>query len=169
MSDTLLRDSLAQSLNTAMHEIIRRGALPRVLRRLNDEAGAAFDRSSYWVAVRLAETGGIRLSQLAELQGTDLSTISRQVQVCEQAGIVERRTDPTDARATLVQLTVHGREMLERVLAVQRADILDAMSDWTSDEQLQFAELLSRFASRFHAWAVSDVQVETSGGVPTHT
>ena len=158
------QEALARDLNAALHAIIRRGALPRALRRLNEAAGSSLDRSSYWLALRLAETGGIRLSHLAELQGTDLSTISRQVQVCEQEGLVERRTDPTDARATLVQLTPPGHDMLERMLSAQRAEILAAVADWPDDDVEQFAELLTRFASRFYAWAVSDALAELANG-----
>lgn len=168
MSEIPDQDSLSQELNTALHEVIRRGALPRVLRRLNDSAGATFDRSSYWLAVRLKETGGIRLSALADLQGIDFSTVSRQVQVCEKAGLVERQADPTDARATLVWLTQYGLEMLERMLAVERAAILDTISDWSLEDQAQFARLLTRFATRFHAWAVADSSGALFGGSRAH-
>jgi DNA-binding MarR family transcriptional regulator len=158
------QEALAGELRTALHTIIQRGALPRALRRLNETAGSSFDRSSYWLAIRLAESGPIRLSQLAELQGTDLSTISRQAQMSEQAGLVERRPDPIDGRASLVQLTPSGHALLDRILAAQRAEILAAIAEWPADDQQRFAELLTRFASRFYAWAVADTPAGASIG-----
>ncbi len=162
------RETLAGELNTALHAIIRRGALPRVLRRLNEAADSSFDRSSYWLAVRLAETDGMRLSALAEAQGTDLSTISRQVQVCEHAGLLERRPDPADARASLLHLTRAGHESLERMVAAQRTEVLAAVEDWPDDDLRAYVALSTRFAARFHAWAVSDPLLESSNGTRTN-
>ena len=149
-------ESLAQALGAALDALIRRAGLPRVQQRLNAAAGASLDRSSYWLARCLAECGGIRLSDLADLQGTDLSTVSRQVRASERAGLVERRPHPADARATLVHLTPHGRAVLERLRAVQRAEILAAVSGWSEADQQTLARLLSRFAAQFLAWAVAD-------------
>lgn len=166
MQAGLVEETLSRELAAALHTIVRRGALPRVLRRLNDEASSSFDRSTYWLTVRLAETGAIRLSRLAELQGSDLSTISRQVQACEQAELVERGPDSTDARAAMVQLTMSGRASLDRMLTVQRAGKLAAMADWTGNDREVFTDLLARFASRYHAWADMDDPIDEPATVP---
>jgi DNA-binding MarR family transcriptional regulator len=121
------------------------------------EAGVNLDSSSYWLASWLADAESLRLSALAEVLHTDVSTVSRQVQAAERAGLVERRPDPSDGRASQVYLTYAGRDALERVRAVQRAEILAAIAEWSSDEQELFAKLMSRFASRFVAWAVDDL------------
>jgi hypothetical protein len=62
-----------------------------------------------------------------------------------------------------VYLTSVGRDALERVRAVQRAEILAAIADWSPEEQQTFAELMSRFASRFVAWAVDDFSATSPG------
>ena len=49
---------------------------------------------------------------------------------------------------------VHGgRDALERLRAVQRAQILAAIADWLPEDQQRFADLMSRFALSFMAWA----------------
>jgi len=95
-----------------------------VHQRLNAAAGVSLDRSSYW----LTDVESLRLSDLAEVLHTDLSTVSRQVQAAERAGLVERRPDPSDGRASRVYLTAGGRAALERLRAVQRAEIRAAIA-----------------------------------------
>ena len=149
-------EALGRQLNEALDRLIRRASLTRVHQRLNAAAGVSLDRSSYWLASWLAEAESLRLSDLAEVLHTDLSTVSRQVQAAERAGLVERRPDPSDGRASRVYLSSLGREALERVRAVQRAEILAGIADWSPEEQQTFAELMRRFASGFVAWALED-------------
>ena len=132
-------EALGRELNEALDRLIRRAGLPRVHQRLNAAAGVSLDRSSYWLASWLSDAESLRLSDLAEVLHTDLSTVSRQVQTAERAGLVERRADPSDGRASRVYLTSGGRDALERLRAVQRAEIMAAMADWSPDDQQRFA------------------------------
>jgi len=154
---------LGRELNAALDRLIRRAGLSRVHQRLNATAGVSLDRSSYWLASWLTDAESLRLSDLAEVLHTDLSTVSRQVQAAERAGLVERRPDPSDGRASRVYLTAGGRDALERLCAVQRAEILAAIADWLPEDQQRFAELMSRFAGSFLAWAVDDFSVRRGG------
>ena len=149
-------EAFGRDLNEALDRVIRRAGLPRVHQRLKAVAGVSLDRSSYWLASWLTDAESLRLSDLAEVLHTDLSTVSRQVQAAERAGLVERRADPSDGRASRVYLSSAGRDALERVRAVQRAEILEAIADWSPKEMRTFAELMSRFASHFVAWALED-------------
>jgi DNA-binding MarR family transcriptional regulator len=157
-------EALGRDLNEALDRLIRRAGLSRVHQRLNAAAGVNLDRSSYWLASWLTDAESLRLSDLAEVLHTDLSTVSRQVQAAERAGLVERRPDPSDGRASRVYLTAGGRDALERLRTVQRAEILAAIADWLPGDQQRFAELMSRFAGSFLAWAVDGFSgVEGSG------
>jgi DNA-binding MarR family transcriptional regulator len=156
-------EALGRDLNEALGRLIRRAGLPRVHQRLNAAAGVSLDRSSYWLASWLTDAESLRLSDLAEVLHTDLSTVSRQVQAAERAGLVGRRPDPSDGRASRVYLTLGGRDALERLRAVQRAEILASIADWLPDDQQRFAELMSRFALSFLAWAVDDFSVRRGG------
>jgi DNA-binding MarR family transcriptional regulator len=153
------REALGRELNESIDRLIRRASLLRVQQRLNAAAGVSLHRSSYWLASWLADSNGLQLSELAELLHTDLSTVSRQVQSAERAGLVERRPDPTDGRASLVYLTRAGEDALARVRAVQRAEILDTMQEWSVEDQRTFARLMDRFATRFLAWASVDSEM----------
>ena len=67
------------------------------------------DRSAYGIMCRLADEGPQRLGALAQAFGLDPSTITRQVQALEEIGLASRKTDPSDRRASILDLTAEGR------------------------------------------------------------
>jgi DNA-binding MarR family transcriptional regulator len=67
-------------------------------------------RPSYGsVLVPLFEEDGLRMSELASRARLAKQTMTTMVRLVEQAGLVRRRPDPEDARATRVHLTARGR------------------------------------------------------------
>jgi DNA-binding MarR family transcriptional regulator len=66
--------------------------------------------------VLLALRGGpATLRELTELLGTSKQAVSKLVEAMVDAGYVERRTHPDDARAKTVQLTKRGHRLLTAV------------------------------------------------------
>jgi DNA-binding MarR family transcriptional regulator len=102
MSDS---DSLQRSL--AGLELALSGHRRDVRRRLrvSDE--------ELTVLLHLAHDGGARQPRLAALTGLSRSGTGALVQRLEQAGLVERRTDPSDRRLRRVELTSAGRTHLQ--------------------------------------------------------
>ena len=103
------------------------------------------DRSAYGIMCRLADQGAQRLGSLAQGFGLDPSTITRQVQALEHAGLVERHTDPTDRRASLLDLTSEGSRVLATTRADRRQWLRAALSDWPEEDQGDFGRLLEKF------------------------
>lgn len=68
--------------------------------------------------VLIEQLGSGRIGELAELDHCSQPTMTTQVQRLERAGLVSRRGDPTDGRATVISLTSEGT----RVLAVARRE-----------------------------------------------
>ena len=123
----------------------------RLLRRsqrihLSTGAGAVYlERSAYGILCQLADEGPKRLGALATTFGLDPSTITRQVRALEDAGLAARTTDESDRRASILDLTPEGREVLERTRAHRRDRLRKAMHDWTDAERLEFGRLLTKF------------------------
>jgi len=67
-------------------------------------AGHQLERAAYRILAYLVETGGVRLSALADLACVDLSTASRQVAALEAQGLVVREVDAADRRAAVLPL-----------------------------------------------------------------
>jgi DNA-binding MarR family transcriptional regulator len=71
------------------------------------------------------ECGALRLNELAAREGVAAPTMSRGVDILEQAGLVGRTRDPADARSSFIELTKHGRELVGQA-ADERTTLLAA-------------------------------------------
>jgi len=61
----------------------------------------------------LTRFGPMRLTQLTATQQLTQPAISQMVRQLEEDGLLERRADPRDARAVLIQLTTRGAQIIE--------------------------------------------------------
>lgn len=102
------------------------------------------DRSAYGIMCRLADEGAQRLGLLASAFGLDPSTITRQVQALEKAGLVSRRSDAADRRAWIVDLTEEGRTVLAHTRAYRRGRLEQVLADWPDSDREELARLLAK-------------------------
>ena len=105
-----------------------------------------------------AQWGVLRNLQRAEVEGqpalrlTDLSerllirppSVTSVVDRLERAGFVSRGDSTSDLRAKQLALTVRGRQLVERVLAVHDSQINTVMDGLTAAEQVKLQKLLRR-------------------------
>jgi DNA-binding MarR family transcriptional regulator len=103
------------------------------------------ERSAYGIMCKLADEGPQRLGALATAFGLDPSTITRQVQALEEIGLAARRTDPSDRRASILDLTDTGREVLDTTRTRRRSKLQRALSDWPESDLTDFGRLLKEF------------------------
>ena len=76
-------------------------------------------RPSYGsILIPLYEEDGLRMGELARRARLSKQTMTEMVRRLERAGLVERRGDPTDGRASLVFLTDRSRAFEPVALAV---------------------------------------------------
>ncbi|MER7243496.1 MarR family transcriptional regulator [Kribbella sp. NPDC000426] len=88
----------------------------------------------------------LRLSELAAQLGIVPRSATSVVDDLEAAGLVERQPDPHDRRATLVDLTPDGRQILN-TLREKRRDVMHTqLARLTPTEQQTLAHLLHRLA-----------------------
>ncbi|MFB9906209.1 MarR family winged helix-turn-helix transcriptional regulator [Allokutzneria oryzae] len=110
------------------------------------------DKSSFILLATLVAQGPARSSALADAVHSDPSTISRQVAQLVRDGLVERRADPVDGRATLLAATDAGIELL-RVHRRRRNEAIAGMVEgWSAQDRRLFAELLGRFATDYEEY-----------------
>ena len=90
--------------NIAVHEVIQREAVDR----------SPYDNTTLDLLVRLSESpsGGLRAVELCEQTMKSASHVSRMLDRAEEDGLVERRPDPDDRRASQVVLTDEGRRVV---------------------------------------------------------
>ena len=135
-------DSANQKIEQQMTMLLRR--VQNI--HLSTSAGDMhLERSAYGILCQLADEGPQRLGALATAFGLDPSTITRQVKALEDSGLATRETDPSDRRASILDLTPEGREALDTTRTHRRGRLFEAMSDWSLEERTEFGRLLERF------------------------
>lgn len=121
-----------QALLHAHHDVVQ--ALDRELR---DEHGITF--GEYDVLLRLGRTRerALRMSDLAERVLLSPSGVTRLVDRLTARGLLERRTDPHDGRASLASLTTDGSRVLRRAASTHLRGIREHFTSRLSGGQLR--------------------------------
>ena len=101
--------------------------------------------AGYGVLRLLSNRGPARASALAERLGVDRSAVTRLVQSLEDLGLVIRRQDAADGRATLLDLSDAGRERMSALRADHQVTLHRRLADWPAEDVRRFADLLARF------------------------
>jgi DNA-binding MarR family transcriptional regulator len=135
-------ESASKQIEQQMTVLLRR--VQRI--HLSTQVGeVALERSAYGIMCKLADEGPQRLGALATAFGLDPSTITRQVQALEEIGLASRETDPADRRASILDLTPNGRDVLERTREHRREVLRTALADWSEADLTDFGRLLKEF------------------------
>jgi len=87
---------------------------------------------------------GIRQGPMAELIEVEPITLSRMIDRLEEAGLVERRADPSDRRAWLLYLAPGADELLTAMRATTDALTAEATEGLNAEEREQLSDLVER-------------------------
>lgn len=130
------------------------GRLIRLIERSPLAREDGLDRPSFMLLYTLVCAGPSRITALAAAVYSDPSTVSRQVATLVGMGLLERRADPDDGRASLVAVTDAGTALLKRVRRRRDERIASITEPWQPAEREQFAELLDRFTAGYEeSWS----------------
>ena len=92
--------------------------------------------SAALVVNRLCREGPMRLTALAEAEGASQSGMTQLVQRLERQGLLEKRSDPEDGRASLVVLGTAGRQNWDSRAEVRRHRIAALVSEVSPDDEV---------------------------------
>ena len=136
---------VASRIGTGLARLIRLVERAAVVR------GEDLDRPSFMLLHMLVCLGPSRVTGLAGAVHSDPSTVSRQAAHLVGLGLVERRADPDDGRASLLAITDAGTALLERAQRRRDERIAAIVESWPNAEQVQFADLLDRFTAGYES------------------
>lgn len=105
------------------------------------------DAAAYGLMVRIDEAGSVRITDLAEYFNVGKPTVSRQIALLENLGLVARALNDDDARSRHLSLTEEGRSRLASARQARRDSFRSMLSEWTADDVSVLATLLHRFNS----------------------
>lgn len=134
----------APALDTLLaHRLAVAGRLVRTLADAElAEVGVAAPACG--VLMRLAGEDGLTQAEIARRQRVEAPTMCRTVDRLVRDGLVERRPDPGDRRATRVHLTSEGRRAASTGTAVVHDIEARAFTGLDAAERAALAELLGR-------------------------
>ncbi len=118
----------------------------RLLRRSFDVRARdiGVTRAQWQVLTTLLRHEGVNQGGLAELLDVEPITVCRMVDRLQEAGLVERRTDPADRRSWRLFLTPRAHDLLDELRPLADALIEDALTGIDQDERKQLRDLLDR-------------------------
>jgi DNA-binding MarR family transcriptional regulator len=120
----------------------------RYYQHIAESARVRIDRSAISLLNLLDRLGPLRTSEVAQRQGLDRSTVSRQVAAAVDAGWVSRTNDQRDARAALLSLTDAGKQVHAKLQRGHHTVARQLVADWDRHDQQELARLLAKLAQR---------------------
>ena len=135
-------------LDEAFTSFTAGGRSARLHHRMGKAAGQ-LGHAGYPMLAWLEAWGPIRVSELAERLSLDASTVSRRVADLQDKGLVARAVDLEDQRASLVELTPQGLQLLADLREARRRLLDDALADWPAGEVQALADMLRRLTKAF--------------------
>jgi DNA-binding MarR family transcriptional regulator len=125
-----------------------RALIHRVKRTIGAGARAVHEDlqgASYILLSWLASRPPVRPSAVVEALGTDKGALSRQLQHLVELGLVERRPDPDDGRASLVTVTEDAVRRLGRVDGERRRRACERLEGWSVEDLRDLADRLAAY------------------------
>ncbi|HWI76365.1 MAG TPA: MarR family transcriptional regulator [Sphingomicrobium sp.] len=121
----------------------------RAIRRLFDQRVSTMGvtRSQWRVLARLKREPNLRQVELAERLDMEPITLCRIVDRLEEAGLVERKTDPSDRRAWLLELTSKADPVVKQLRGVARGIAEEAMDGIKNGDLRELQDQLAAIRS----------------------
>src|SRR5262245_28674282 len=124
-------------------------------RRLHDarqaRCGIRLSRTGWEFLRRVDDLGPIRVSQLAELMDLSLAVTSRGLHRLETDGLVSRRPDPADRRASRFVATPRGKDARAGIQAAMCDELASVLAGWAEADRHVLAQLMPRLVRDMRA------------------
>jgi DNA-binding MarR family transcriptional regulator len=117
--------------------------------RLMAAAANDVEWSAHVLLKCLHSEGPMRASAIADVVHSDPSTVSRQVAALVKDGLLERRADPADGRASILVLTPAADEVLAEHDRIRLEHFERMLEGWSDSDLRRFAGLLGRFTEAY--------------------
>ncbi len=134
-----------QDLDFQLFDALRRTG--QALRASKPGCGSGASKREIILAILSENEGGMRQNQLASAFRVSPSTLSEMLNRLEADGLIERRNDPADRRATLLTLTDEGGERVDRIRDQARRSFAEIFSALSDSEKRQLIDLLMKISS----------------------
>lgn len=123
----------------------------RLLVAMSAQSIAAVDETitipQFRTLVVLSTQGSLNLAALAGLLDVQPSTTGRMVDRLVTTGLIDRRPNPQSRREVVIELTAHGRAVVESVTRRRRAEIAQVVDRMQPADRLGLVRALTAFSA----------------------
>ncbi|MBP3036979.1 winged helix-turn-helix transcriptional regulator [Arthrobacter sp. zg-ZUI100] len=100
--------------------------------------------AAYGLLLLLQQQEAMRLTDIAASIGIGKPSVSRQIVMLENLGLVQKHADPQDGRAQTISLTAEGAQALARTQAARKELFRTLLAGWEQEELVQLGSLLTK-------------------------
>src|SRR4051794_24642083 len=111
-----------------------RVVLARTARRMRQEAGTDLSPSQTAALATIERHGPLTPSELAGIESIKRPTATQVIARLETAGLIERMSDPSDGRSSLVSASRDGSALLKRLRGRKNAYLARRMRDLSAED-----------------------------------
>jgi DNA-binding MarR family transcriptional regulator len=134
-----MREPAINRLYQSLATLMRRRA------ELSSEVHPDFSLAGYSMLTQIEAAPGTRATDLAVLFGLDKSTVSRQLNDLETAGLIRREGERPGRRGQVLALSPAGRRRLEVEAGKARRHFDERLSGWNARDIAALADMIDRF------------------------
>lgn len=139
------------AIEAALVALYRASFQHRAWEDIQKRSGINLDRSSAALlkVVHGCGQANCRIQDIARYLGIEAPSVSRTVQELEHDGLLRRRADSNDRRASNIVLTETGLQQLAKLQSTKRERLKTALHSWSADDRHDLARLLNQLAETF--------------------
>ncbi len=134
-----MRAAAVNQLYQGLTTLMRRRA------ELSAEVHPGLSLTDYTLLAQIRAAPGTRARDLVDLFGLDKSTISRQINQLQAAGLISREGERPGRRGYALVLTPEGRHTLEWEAERAQQRLAEVLAGWKEGDITAFAGMIERF------------------------
>lgn len=143
---TELQDETCAELVQTLSQLVRTGRARSAKWGAEEDpqSGIVISAPLFALLSILHTEGEVRMQTLAARVGSDMSVVSRQVGVLEEAGCITRRPDEQDRRVTMLSLSDYGRQRHAAGLSRRVSIFKTGLRNWSEEDAAALLTLVTR-------------------------
>ncbi|ABD89170.1 MarR family winged helix-turn-helix transcriptional regulator [Rhodopseudomonas palustris] len=145
MSSTPAKSTTAASADVVAAIEAEMSWLARGLEAAQRRRAYPLDRAQYLLLLIVQAHGPQTVMELADRLLLDGSTVTRQIAVMEERGLIERHANPADGRSVLIRETALGARDAAKMRQMRLQRMQKLFKGWSDAERDAFATLLAKF------------------------
>ncbi|WP_433944734.1 MarR family winged helix-turn-helix transcriptional regulator [Paenibacillus sp. SN-8-1] len=107
-------------------------------------AGVNLEAATFRILVGIGHLSQTSVGDLAAMMGKNYSSVSRQIDKLETAGLVHTYPSSSDSRIRVSELTEYGEEVISTINLTRERIMREALADWSPEERSDLLDHLRR-------------------------